>query len=87
MYYRYLNEELRNSTKFTFKLLGQKMVSQVRSVKHIDRQRDIIMRKNSVRGAIRKSSRRNSALEPAQEGRSSSVPGERHLNDCYSLLS
>ena len=52
------------------------MVSQIRAEKHIDRQRDKIMRKNSVRGAIRKSSRRNSLMEPAQEGRSNSVSGK-----------
>ncbi len=44
-----------------------------RAEKHIDRERGMILRKNSVRGAIRKSSRRNSLLDPSQDSRSNSV--------------
>ena len=58
-----MNEELRNSTKFNFKLLGTKMVDahyHLGAEKHINRDRNMLMRKNSVRGAIRKSSRQNS---------------------------
>ena len=60
--FRYFNEELRNSTKFNFKLLGTKMVDMKAGIdeKHINRDRNMLMRKNSVRGAIRKSSRQNS---------------------------
>ena len=64
------------------------MVSQIRAEKHIDRQRGITMRKNSVRGAIRKSSRRNSdasrrnsLMDQAKEGRSDSVNGKGCLNE------
>ena len=60
--FRYFNEELRNSTKFNFKLLGTKMVDMKAGIdeKHINRDQNMLMRKNSVRGAIRKSSRQNS---------------------------
>ena len=69
------------------------MVSQIRAEKHIDRQRGITMRKNSVRGAIRKSSRRNSdasrrnsLMDQAKEGRSDSVNGKRCLNEYMYIL-
>ena len=82
----YLNEELRNSTKFNFKLLGTKMVSTIRicnqlaagvDEKHVNRDRNLLMRKNSVRGAIRKSSRQNSMTKESSEnlGRKSGIIG------------
>ena len=71
---RYLNEELRHSTKFSFKLLSTKMVSTLGNLgtnnkndHQFERERGMIMRKNSVRGAIRKSSRSNSMTKDSSK--------------------
>ena len=77
LYSRYLNEELRHSTKFTFKLLSTKMVSSGNGEgshddKQIDHQRGMTMRRNSVRGAIRKSSRSYSKMSSANSGENNS---------------
>ena len=77
-HYRYLNEAIRHPTQFTFKLLATKMIEsgnfgRGRGDKYIDREREKIMRKNSVREAIRKSSRRNSSTNASRANSISST--------------
>ena len=76
--FRYLNEELRHSTQYNFKLLGTRMFdcggdggsssgkqheSPVKS-DHRKHQKGMKMRKNSVRGAIRRASHSGPSKSP-----------------------